>query len=206
MNRIFPKLSTYIASLNINEILPDREKVLRSLIEYIRLKYIDNQCVRLSFICTHNSRRSHLSQIWAQVMAAYSGIPNVYCYSGGTEATALFPTVVETLRNTGFEIGEISEGQNPIYAVKFGENAQPIIGFSKKFDATFNPASGFMAVMTCSHADENCPIILGAEKRISVTYEDPKISDSTPQQREVYAQRSRQIATEMLYVFSKIKY
>jgi arsenate reductase len=35
-------------------------------------------------------------------------------------------------------------------------------------------------------------------------YEDPKVSDGTPQQQEVYQERSEQIATEMKYVFSKI--
>jgi arsenate reductase len=60
--------------------------------------------------------------------------------------------------------------------------------------------------MTCSQADGGCPFIAGAEKRIPITtFEDPKISDNTPQQSQVYAERSLQIASEMFYVFSKIK-
>jgi arsenate reductase len=58
--------------------------------------------------------------------------------------------------------------------------------------------------MTCSHADGNCPMITGAEKRIPITFEDPKISDGTVQQKEVYKERSLQIATELKYVFSEI--
>ena len=201
----FPVLNDYLNTLEISEISPERKMILEPLINYVSGKVADNEHISINFICTHNSRRSHLSQIWAQTMAAYIGINDVNCYSGGTEDTALFPMVVETLNNTGFEIGKISDGQNPVYAIKFGENCPPVIGFSKKFDAPFNPVSEFAAVMTCSHADENCPVILGAEKRIPITYEDPKVSDDTPQQKEVYAQRSREIATEMLYVFSKIK-
>ncbi|MDP5140191.1 MAG: protein-tyrosine-phosphatase [Spirosomaceae bacterium] len=202
---IYPEISRYISSLNSSSLPAERKLILQNLIDFVAAKITDNQFVNMNFICTHNSRRSHLSQVWAQAMAAYFQTKNVRCYSGGTEATAMFPKVVETLEHVGFKIGKISEDANPIYAIKFGENELPIIGFSKRFDADFNPKSRFAAVMTCSHADENCPVVLGAEKRIPITYEDPKISDNTPQQNEVYGKRSRQIATEMFYVFSEIK-
>lgn len=202
---LFPVLNDYMRTLKIGEISSDRKKVLEPLINYVINKVTDSQIINLNFICTHNSRRSHFSQIWAQVMAAHFGVQGVHCYSGGTEATALFPLVAKTLQNSGLRVHEIVNGTNPVYAIKYSENAPPIIGFSKRFDDDFNPKSQFAAVMTCSHADENCPVILGAEKRIPVRYDDPKVSDNTPQQREVYAQRGRQIATEMFYVFSKIK-
>lgn len=79
--------------------------------------------------------------------------------------------------NQGFEIIQIAENSNPIYAIKFSKNTLPIIGFSKKYDHPFNPKSEFDAILTCSRADGGCPFIAGAEKRISITYEDPKISD-----------------------------
>ena len=205
MNSLYSEISSFIELLDTQAIPPQRKLLLQELIDYVQDKKSDNQLISLSFICTHNSRRSHLSQVWAQVMAAYHGVQNVCCYSGGTEATAMFPKVVETLEKEGFKISKISGSTNPVYAIKYGENALPIIGFSKRFDDAFNPKSNFAAVMTCSHADENCPVIFGAKKRIPITYEDPKISDNTPQQTEIYEQRSRQIATEMRYVFSQIK-
>jgi arsenate reductase len=104
----------------------------------------------------------------------------------------------------GFNIWKLNESDNPIYSVKYSENALPVIGFSKKYDDAFNPATGFAAVMTCSQADGGCPFIAGAEKRIPITYEDPKISDGTPQQTEIYEERSLEIGAEMFYVFSKI--
>ena len=149
-------------------------------------------------------RRSHLSQVWAQTAAAHYNIQNVNCYSGGTEATALFPKVAETLSNSGFQILTLSEGSNPVYGIKYDENAVPVIGFSKKYDDEFNPISGFAAIMTCSQADGGCPFIAGAEKRIPITFDDPKEFDNTPQQAEKYEERSLQIATEMFNVFSKI--
>ena len=203
-NSVFPKIEVIIKSLNIDSIPNERRAILQTLTDYIQAKVNQNQEVRLNFICTHNSRRSHLSQVWAQVMAAYFDIPNVFSYSGGTEATAMFPMVGETLKDQGFEVLSLSEGNNPVYAIAFNENSPPVIAFSKTFDHPFNPVSGFAAIMTCSQADEGCPFIPGAEKRIPITYEDPKAFDNTPQQAEKYRERSLQIATELFYVFSKI--
>ena len=160
---------------NISE---ERKNILRPLIDFVQQKVNNSQEISINFICTHNSRRSHLSQVWAQVAAAYYTIPNVHCYSGGTEETALFPKVAETLTHQGLSIFKIAD--------------------------TDNPVSAFVAIMTCSQADGGCPFIAGAEKRIPITFEDPKISDNTQEQSKVYADRSLQIATEMFYVFSKI--
>ena len=204
-NLLFSKIENTIKVLNPDAIALERKNTLQPLVDFIQTKTANNQEIRLNFICTHNSRRSHLAQIWAQTAAAYYDISNVFCYSGGTEATALFPQVVESLKKTGFEISILSVGKNPIYAIKYTENAAPIIGFSKTYDADFNPSSEFAAIMTCSQADAGCPFIAGAEKRIPITYEDPKAFDNSPQQEEKYQERNLQIATEMLYVFSQIK-
>lgn len=183
----------------------ERKKVLQSLVDYIAQNVNESASVRLNFICTHNSRRSHLAQIWAQTMALHFQIPNVFCYSGGTEATAMFPKVAETLLNQGFQIQKLSLEENPVYAVKFLDNEAPIICFSKTFDNEFNPSSNFAAIMTCSSADEGCPFIAGAEKRLPIRYEDPKAFDGTELMNEKYAERSLEIAAEMYYVFSQIK-
>ena len=202
---MFDQLSQTIASLSNENILAERKDKLQPLVDYIQSKAIKNEMVRLNFICTHNSRRSHLSQVWAQVMAYHFNIKNVVCYSGGTEATALFPKVLATLENQGFKIQKLSQDNNPVYAIKFSENEPAIIGFSKEFDNAFNPKSEFLAIMTCSQADEGCPFIAGAEKRIPVRYDDPKVFDGTILETEKYLERSNQMVIEMHYVFSQIK-
>ena len=201
---VFEKIASIVSTLDIDTISIERKETLQPLIDFIQSKANDNQSIRINFICTHNSRRSHLSQIWAQTLAYHFGISNVQCYSGGTEATALFPMVAETLRNSGFEIEQLSQEANPVYSIKYAANEHPVIGFSKKLDSEFNPKSGFAAIMTCSQADGGCPFIAGAEKRIPITFEDPKAFDNTPQQAEKYTERSLQIATELFYVFSQI--
>lgn len=203
---LFPELDKAISDFDFESIVVERITTLQPLIDFIQTKVTNQQQIKLNFICTHNSRRSHLAQVWAQTAAAYYNIKNVVCYSGGTEATALFPAVAGTFAQSGFLIKSISKDKNSIYIIKYSENEHPIIGFSKTYDDDFNPKSEFAAVLTCSQADEGCPFIAGAEIRISLAYEDPKIHDNTPQQAEKYKERSSQIATELFYIFSQIKH
>ncbi len=198
------KINEIIAQLSTENISEERKAILQPLIEFIISKVINNEEIRLNFICTHNSRRSHLSQIWAQTMAHHFRVKNVFCYSGGTETTAMFPKVAETLINQGFEILKLSETENPVYAVKFAENEHAIICFSKKYNDDFNPKSEFVAILTCDSADENCPIVYGAEARIPIKYKDPKSSDGTPEMNETYFNRSLEIATELKFVFENL--
>jgi arsenate reductase len=156
---MYTKIEQLIQKLDVNTISKERKTILKSLVEFIQNKVDANQKVDINFICTHNSRRSHLSQVWAQVLSAHFEIPKVFTYSGGTIATAMFPKVVETLRVQGLEIFPLSEGDNPIYGIKYAKNAHPDIGFSKTYDHTFNPTSQFATIMTCSHADAECPFI-----------------------------------------------
>jgi arsenate reductase len=199
---MFKNLMETIKVISITPVSEERKDVLQPLAEFIQKKADAGERINLNFICTHNSRRSHLSQIWAQVMAEHFNIKNVYCYSGGTEATAMFPKVAETLHSQGLEIRKLSETENPVYAVKYSEDAHPVICFSKKYDDVFNPVAGFAAVMTCSNADAGCPFIPGAEKRVAVKFEDPKSSDGTHEMDRVYFERSLEIAAEMYFVMN----
>jgi arsenate reductase len=201
---MFENLSKSIEISKNISVSEERKAVLQPLADYIQNKVNLQEEIRLNFICTHNSRRSHLSQIWAQTMAFHFQIQNVFCYSGGTEATAMFPKVAETLTNQGFQIQQLSQEQNPVYAVKFDENQHPIICFSKTYFDDFNPKTNFSAIMTCNNADEGCPMVFGAEARFPIKYEDPKAFDGTELMNEKYAERSLQIASEMYFVFSQI--
>lgn len=202
---MFTVLTNSIDTISKNSVPNERKEVLQPLIDYIQNKVNSNHEIRLNFICTHNSRRSHLSQIWAQTMAFHFRIKNVFCFSGGSEATVMFPKVGEVLVKQGFKIQKLSETLNPVYAIKYDINQHPIICFSKTYFDNFNPKNNFGAIMTCNNADEGCPMIFGAEVRFPIKYDDPKAFDGTNLMNEKYLERSLQIASEMYFVFSKIK-
>ncbi|UII24006.1 protein-tyrosine-phosphatase [Fulvivirga ligni] len=198
--KFYPELSQTIERALKTQISDERKAVLQELINYISKKLSSNETAHLNFICTHNSRRSQFSQIWAQTAAAYFAIP-VKCYSGGVEVTAFNERAVKAIKGNGFKVSA-SGDDNPLYLVSYSDNAQPIKAFSKLFDDAENNCEAFAAVMTCSHADENCPFIPGTEQRIAVRYEDPKSYDDTAEEADQYDFKSMEIAAEMLYVFS----
>jgi protein-tyrosine-phosphatase len=200
------KLSGYINNLipEFNRIPPERKEILEEIADFVTDERKNGREAKLVFICTHNSRRSHFGQIWAKTAAHSHGIIHVATYSGGTEATAFNPKAVEALKNAGFEIESLSTGENPVYKVTFSDSAPEIKAWSKKYNSEPNPPRDFCAVMTCSQADAECPIIPGASLRISLPYEDPKLYDGTERETEAYSERCRDIALEMFYLFSKV--
>lgn len=202
---MYPNLESYIQNITdeVSDISKERKSKLTQLAEYIRSKKESGKSVKLTFICTHNSRRSHLCQIWSAVMAEYLGLDSIETYSGGTEATAFNPRAVAAIKRVGFKVKN-PEGENPHYKVFFDEVEEPLICFSKTFDDAYNPQENFAAIMTCTDADEHCPFVPGAEKRFSIPYVDPKESDDTPREKEIYDERCRQIATEMYYLMSNV--
>ncbi|MFT4526770.1 MAG: arsenate reductase [Bacteroidia bacterium] len=205
-SQLLPELQAYSeARIKEFESIPETRKAeLKELSEYIQRKLESAGEVSLNFICTHNSRRSHLTQIWASLAAFYYGIESVKTYSGGTEATAFNPNAVAALLRAGLEI-ENPGGENPLYQVRFSEDVNPLTCFSKTFDDAFNPSKGFAAIMTCSSADEACPTVTGADFRLALTYRDPKEGDGTPLESKIYDKRCAQIARELFYVFYILK-
>ena len=202
ITQLLPNIEEFVSSTSVESISKERKTVLQPLIDYIQNKQDQDEVTQLNFICTHNSRRSQLTQAWAKVLAVHFGI-QVESFSGGVEVTAFNQSAINALINNGFK-AELEGETNPKVSLTFSENHTPLVMFSKKFDDAINPVEGFAAIMTCSDADANCPFIAGAERRIPVKYEDPKLFDGTPEEAAKYAERSLQIATEMFYVFSQI--
>lgn len=201
-----PTIMNYIqqAQQNFDQISDERKKQLKKLALFVQTKIKSGEEAQLIFICTHNSRRSHMGQLWARVAADYYEVPNVHTFSGGTEATAFNPRAVAALERAGFAIERTGEGGNPHYQVRYASDAPVQEAFSKKYDDATNPQKNFAAIMTCSQADKNCPFVPGATLRVAIPYDDPKEADDTPEEATRYDERSKQIATEMLYCFSQI--
>lgn len=200
-------LVKYIQSIKEDiSLIPSERKVeIEKLATYLKGQLQSNQPVNLVFICTHNSRRSQMSQIWASVAIEYFQlVGKISTYSGGTETTAFNPRAVGALERTGISIDKPT-GTNPHYKVTYSDKLPSIECFSKVYTNTFNPQKNFVAVMNCSDADKNCPNVVGASFRTAIKYDDPKLSDGTPEEQQTYDSRCRQIATEMFYLMSKVK-
>jgi arsenate reductase (thioredoxin) len=188
-----------------DQIGEERRAELGRTAAFIRSKTARGKEAQLTFVCTHNSRRSHMAQIMAQTAALHYGVPKVKTFSGGTESTACNIRTVRALRRAGFSVVDTTGGKNPLYLVQYGENAPAIKAFSKVYSGHGNPTKDFAAMMCCSHADGNCPVVEGAVLRIPIHYEDPKKADGTPGEPARYTVRLRQVAREMLFLMSLVK-
>lgn len=205
-NTLLPTLASYVDKVaeRAKSLSTAQQVRLQPMIDYLSRKGKASP-IDWVFICTHNSRRSHFGQVWAAVWAHALGWTNVRTYSGGTEATAFHPNAIAALERAGFVIKKESEASNPVYAVQFSKETTPVKCFSKVYSDTANPQEGFCAIMTCSEADEACPTVFGAEQRIALPYDDPKVADGTPQEAQRYDERCLEIATDLYYVFQQAK-
>ncbi len=204
----YPELQQYLMNVTtrISSIPDDRKAELATVADYIRERLSSTEQAKITFICTHNSRRSHLAQIWAQIAAEHYGLSGVETYSGGTEITAFNPRAIAALQHCGLKIvADDPTSTNPRYRVYTSETSAPQICFSKIYHAPPNPTAAYCAVITCSEADEACPVVLGCDLRIPIRYEDPKIADDTPSEAARYDERSNQICGEMFYLMSLVR-
>lgn len=203
MNSIIEgKIAALIAQFN--SIPKERQAILDSLRDAIADSLNKNHTVDLLYVCTHNSRRSHFGQVAGTLAAAYFGFDTVQCYSAGTEVTAMNAKAVNALVDFGFSVATNDATDNPVYSFEL-EKVPTIKCFSKRFDDESIPKGNVIAIMTCTDAEQNCPFIPGAVRRIPLPYNDPKQSDGSGKEKEVYAERFQQILTEALYVFSVLK-
>ena len=204
---LFPGIEGFVKErlAETAEIPEERQKELLKLSRYIATCQSAGKPLKLLFVCTHNSRRSQLAQLWAKIGATRFGLKELESFSGGTEATAMNHRTVAALERVGMEITKAdADSTNPTYSVVYSKTTSPQICFSKKLTESPNPTKDFAAIMTCSSADESCPIVRGCELRLALPYEDPKVSDDTPRESAVYNEKCKEIAREMLFVMSRV--
>ncbi|HMJ92383.1 MAG TPA: hypothetical protein VK530_21350 [Candidatus Acidoferrum sp.] len=188
-----------------DRIEPERKMELQKAAAFIRRRAAAGEVADVTFICTHNSRRSHLSQLWAQTAAYYYGLTNVSTYSGGTEVAACNIRTVRALRRAGFSIAQSTGGTNPVYLAQFSETRPAVKMYSKLFTTDENPQKDFAALFCCDQAAGSCPVVKGAALRLPILYTDPKVSDNSPAEQQTYDERSQQIAREMFFMMSRVK-
>lgn len=204
---LLPRLRAYVAEVTaeLGQVPPERQEVLRDIAGVMVAELRAGRDALATFICTHNSRRSHLSQIWLQTAAAWYGLERVRAYSGGTEVTACNCRTVLALRRAGFAVTDATRGENPVYLVRYASNRPPVRAWSKLYHAGGNPRRGFIALMTCSVADRSCPKVEGAIARFAIHYADPRLCDDLPTETAAYDARCREIAREMFFIAAEVR-
>jgi arsenate reductase len=204
---LLPAVRAYVEATvaELDRVPPERQAVLHEIAAVMVEELRAGREAKVTFICTHNSRRSHMSQIWLQTAAAYYSLDRVRAFSGGTEVTACNCRTVTAMRRAGFVITDVTRGENPVYHVTYASNRPPVRAWSKHYRAGGNPRAGFIALMTCSAADRSCPAIEGALARFAIHYTDPRLCDDTPTESAAYDARCREIAREMFFLAAEVR-
>ena len=183
-----------------------RKQELENLALDIKESIVKFGKAEITVICTHNSRRSQLAQLWIKAASIHYGLKNIYTFSGGTEATSFNYRMVNAIKNYGFKVKQLDENANPKYHILLGETDENMdILYSKVYSENYNPQSNYIAIMVCSQADDGCPFVSGAFKRVSLPYLDPKEFDDTEFESIKYAEKIKEIGIQVLFMASKVK-
>ena len=189
------------ANFQTASISNERRELIDAMVHSMANELKRHEDLVLHFVCTHNARRSQLAQVWASVWADYFKLP-ILAISGGTEASAVHPNVLQALSAQGFEIFP-HDSNGHICGWKKAHSGTHL--FSKKWEDALLVGRPFMAVMTCSEADKECPVVPGAVDRFPLRFKDPKEFDGQPNAIEGYQTRSLEIAHELYDLFSNLK-
>jgi arsenate reductase (thioredoxin) len=105
------------------------------------------QKLRVLFLCTGNSCRSQMAEGWARHMHPDA----IEACSAGTAPTTLNPRAVQVMAEAGVDIGS-----------QTSKHVDDLAG--REFD---------YLITVCGHADEQCPVLAGAQRRLHVGFDDP---------------------------------
>lgn len=196
------KLREY--ACRFDSIAVERKIVLQQLALSIRQSIAEYDRADILYVCTHNARRSHFGQVAAALAAAFYGIEQIYTYSAGTETTHVHIQTIKAIEALGCTVLKMNETTNPKYQINF-DGPHTLTCYSKTIHDSMLPKQEYIAVMTCTDAEQNCPFLPLAIARIALPYADPKIADGTGNEALIYFACFEQILTEALYVFALLK-
>jgi arsenate reductase (thioredoxin) len=205
-----------LLSTSFDLIDPARHASIIEVSDWIAANHRRGQPLHVVTVCTGNSRRSILGSTLGNIAASYSGLPEIHFHSGGTQPSAMNPRTIASLQSIGVEIKPTGDqaapgakGEpNPKYLLAWGDSTGTTesVEFSKRYDDPANPREGFAAIMVCSEADSQCPIVKGASLRISMPFLDPKIFDGSAFESAKYDERRDDIGRILLAILTRANY
>jgi protein-tyrosine-phosphatase len=153
----------------------------------------------LVFGCTHNSRRSILSEVWAHV--ALAGVhPRLRALSAGSDPQGVAPGTLGALARAGFTI---SADEQRGWVATAGDLRLALR--SKRFADLELSDVGFGLVVNCSVLDESCPTVPGSFFRTPLIFDDPRAADGTLSADAAYDRCCAEIARTQFALADEVR-
>ena len=187
MDLVFNKFFSRIDSFNPNQ---KRKKRLDNIASVINENL--NKTRSIVFLCTHNSRRSQICEVWGKVFA------EIYRKKININSAGAFKTVVHSqVYESIVKCGLIVNNKKEIFfdKKKFKLNSKTTDSITMK---------NFIAVMTCSDTEKSCPHDSRSVRNIKMFFNDPRIYDETDKMSREYLKTTTYIAEELNYIFKNI--
>jgi len=204
----FPEILDYCRNLELlsGGIKKERKTKLAVLAAQIKQLKRELSPVEIMVVCTHNSRRSHMGELWLRVGIDYYGLSNLRIHSAGTERSAINIRTIRSFQAIGLLVEKsMNKEENPNYKINWRTDEKSYTGYSKEIGSEELPTNGIVSILVCEDAAENCPFIVGSKLRINLPYEDPKRYDDTLEERTKYLERNLEIGSEMFYLLSELE-
>ena len=188
-----------LADLNAR-VDPTRRPALRSCAAAIARQLDARGEVSVVAVCTHNSRRSQLAEVWLAVASAAAGLGGVSVCSGGSDPVAVAPGAIAVLRERGFRVEADTADANPRLRVR-GHGIERELYAKPLGEAVAGvPLRGGVALMVCAAADAACPPVPQVGYRARLPFADPRHADGTPGEAAAYRAASDRIEAEMRWL------
>lgn len=199
--RPYPELEAYFKAIDVKQLDKSHLEALENIRENVNISNMDYEDWNVVFHCTENAFRSQASQVFLQTLCYAKRFKRINSFSAGKTSTEVSPMLIAYLSKIGYRITSADKNGVVVYEVKFSDDAEPVILFSKTTTDKSLPAKDVISVIVCNSKKEiDCKDIQTASA-LSFQLPFEKIVEADAEGKA--HQTLKNIATEMLYVTKK---
>ncbi|MGN7722295.1 arsenate reductase/protein-tyrosine-phosphatase family protein [Chitinophaga sp. 22620] len=198
--RLYPELDRYFAALNLKQVDQSHAQSLENIKSNLSMSNMDRADWNIIFYCSENSFRSQASQVFLQTLSFANKHKNVKVFSAGKTASGVDARLIDYLTQIGYKVSKTERRNATAYEVRFSDQADPIVLFSKPASDKSLPGSDVTSVIVCDSGKEaECKDIQTSSLQFKLPFEKVETADARDKAEKVL----KHIATEMAYVTNK---
>lgn len=198
--KLYPELEAYFKTIDAKQFDKAHINALENLKSNISFSSMDYLDYNIIFYCSENSFRSQVSQVFLQTLCFARKHKKVKAFSAGLIANEIDSKLIIYLSKIGYKISKTDKDGKSAYEVRYSDNANPIILYSKTITDPSLPKKEVAAVIVCDvQVETDCSNLKTEFTPLYMAFPKVIATDSDTKVEEIV----NNIATEMLYVTQK---